>query len=96
MSHSRIHAREGANVNITCVVEGEPTPSISWKKDDTQGIHSNEHYHLKMHGHSHMLIIHHIQEQDFGKYECMASNSLSSATGTTHLIGNQNFLFRFE
>lgn len=87
MSHSRIHAREGSNVNITCVAEGEPAPTVTWKKDDGQVIHSTDRYHLKVHGHSHMLIIHHLQEQDFGKFECMASNSLSSATGSTHLIG---------
>lgn len=87
MSHARIHAREGANVNITCVAEGEPSPTVTWKKDEGQVIHSTDHYHLKVHGHSHMLIIRHVQEQDFGKYECIASNSLSSATGTAHLIG---------
>jgi hypothetical protein len=87
MSHSRIHAREGVTVNISCVAEGEPSPTVTWKKDDGQVIHTNEHYHLRVSGHSHILIIRHVKEQDFGRYECSASNSLSSATGSTHVIG---------
>lgn len=82
-----IHAGEGTNVNISCMVRGEPVPSVMWKKGDGQVIHSNDHFRLKTMEHQHILQIHHLKQEDFGRYECIASNSLSSATENIHIIG---------
>nr|XP_042903541.1 roundabout homolog 1 isoform X2 [Parasteatoda tepidariorum] len=86
--HSWIHAGEGTNVNITCIIRGEPIPSVMWKKGgDGQVIHGNDHYHMKTDGHLHMLEIRHLKEDDFGRYDCIASNSLSSVSENIHIIG---------
>ncbi|XP_035223315.1 neural cell adhesion molecule 1-like isoform X2 [Stegodyphus dumicola] len=85
--NSWVHAKEGTNVNISCIIRGEPVPSMMWKKADGQVIHNSEHYHLKTLGHLHTLQIRDLKEEDFGRYECAASNSLSSASENVHIIG---------
>ncbi|KAG8192926.1 hypothetical protein JTE90_025633 [Oedothorax gibbosus] len=85
--HSWIHAGEGSKVNISCIIRGDPNPSVLWKKADGQVIHNSDHYHLKSNGHLHTLDIKHLQEEDFGRYECVASNSLSSTHENVHIIG---------
>ncbi|GFS96711.1 receptor-type tyrosine-protein phosphatase S [Nephila pilipes] len=85
--HSWIHAGEGTNVNISCIIRGEPIPSVVWKRNEGQIIHSNDHYRIMSNGHLHTLEIHHLTEEDFGGYKCVASNSLSSASENVHIIG---------
>ncbi|GFR14713.1 receptor-type tyrosine-protein phosphatase S [Trichonephila clavata] len=85
--HSWIHAGEGTNVNISCVIHGEPVPSVMWKRNEGQTIHSNDHYRIMNNGHLHTLEIHHLTEEDFGGYKCVASNSLSSTSENVHIIG---------
>ncbi|GIX89119.1 hemicentin-1 [Caerostris darwini] len=85
--HAWIHAGEESNVNISCTIHGEPVPSVMWKKADGQVIHSNDHYRVMSNGHHHSLEVLHLKEEDFGRYECVASNSLSSTTENVHIIG---------
>ncbi|GFY39753.1 receptor-type tyrosine-protein phosphatase S [Trichonephila inaurata madagascariensis] len=85
--HSWIHAGEGTNVNISCMIHGEPVPSVMWKRNEGQTIHSNDHYRIMNNGHLHTLEIHHLTEEDFGGYKCVASNSLSSTSENVHIIG---------
>ncbi|GFU47229.1 neural cell adhesion molecule 1 [Trichonephila clavipes] len=85
--HAWIHAGEGTNVNISCVIHGEPVPSVMWKRNEGQTIHSNDHYRIMNNGHLHTLEIHHLTEEDFGGYKCVASNSLSSISENVHIIG---------
>ncbi|KFM75995.1 Muscle M-line assembly protein unc-89, partial [Stegodyphus mimosarum] len=85
--NSWVHAKEGTNVNISCIIRGEPVPSVMWKKADGQVIHNNEHYHLETLGHLYMLQIRDLKVQDFGRYECAASNSLGSASENVHIVG---------
>ncbi|XP_055943882.1 roundabout homolog 1-like isoform X1 [Argiope bruennichi] len=85
--HPWIHAGEGTNVNISCIVRGEPVPSMMWKKADGQTIHSDDHYRVMSNGHHHTLEVLNLQEEDFGRYECLASNSLSSTSENVHIIG---------
>jgi len=42
LSSSDAIVREGANVSLTCHVDGYPKPDIKWKRDDGQQININK------------------------------------------------------
>lgn len=83
----QLHTGEGTSVELTCIVHGEPVPTVTWKKDD-EVIHSNEHYHIKtVGGHKRLLQVHHMKESDFGQYQCLAESSLGSTAEIIDVMG---------
>ncbi|XP_068702886.1 fibroblast growth factor receptor 4-like isoform X1 [Montipora foliosa] len=63
----------GETLNLTCEAKGNPAPNVTWRKNSTgemvkpSEINSNR------------LIIKSLKEDDFGIYECIASNKLNTA-----------------
>nr|2YD1_A Chain A, TYROSINE-PROTEIN PHOSPHATASE LAR [Drosophila melanogaster] len=66
----------GHTVLMTCKAIGNPTPNIYWIKNQTKVDMSNPRYSLK----DGFLQIENSREEDQGKYECVAENSM----GTEH------------
>lgn len=81
-----IHAGEGDDAKIVCVVHGEPPPNVSWYQDDSL-VDVSERHSIKVRGSKHILSIHGVRESDFGNYSCVAENSLGSSAVYMQLSG---------
>ena len=68
-SSSSVLAELGERVELKCASKGNPTPSFEWKKDERDGL-----------GFKSTFIIMSIKKNDFGKYNCVVSNTI----GTTY------------
>ena len=64
---------------IDCVTDGFPSPDIRWFKDQEEIINERNGTALK---------IHQVNEDDDGKYQCLATNILGSVTKSITLIVN--------
>ena len=79
-------ARRYSSVNLTCLVSGNPQPTIQWYKDGEVIKHEMSQYY----------VIESVDIADRGSYWCTASNSLGSITSNTALVnihGIQQYLF---
>ncbi|XP_038047946.1 roundabout homolog 1-like isoform X2 [Patiria miniata] len=87
----RIIAAPGDNVNLLCVVEGDPTPSITWRRQDAdmpQGrfqISDDNTLHIRQ-----------VLQEDEGTYICRAENSWGTETLTITLEVNTEPTFTRE
>jgi hypothetical protein len=79
----------GDQVSLTCVTQGDPTPVITWVKDDIRVTNGNR-FVLQPSGE---LSIAEIGKNDEGNYQCVARNELGSAVKTVRVVvrGNANF-----
>lgn len=73
--------RLGESVTLLCEAEGDPTPTIYWKK--VEGALSSSTRVLKDVGN---IIISNLKKDDHGFYECIATNVVASIVATTQLI----------
>lgn len=78
------NAIEGNSAILECVANGSPKPQVSWSKDGVQLTEAMEkRYHLTENGS--LLVIKDVQVEDSGKYECLLSNAVGTARGTSTL-----------
>lgn len=77
----KVHSGVGKEAHLTCIVHGEPRPSIRWYKENSE-LTSNGKIKIesKESSHRHTLILRGLESQtDFGNYSCVAENSLGSS-----------------
>ncbi|XP_050739322.1 roundabout homolog 2-like [Eriocheir sinensis] len=81
-----VHTGEGDLAQLVCVVEGRPTPTVSWTKG---GLSVDPTRHMSKHNgrHHHGLTISGVTTEDFGEYTCSAVSPLGSANATIRLTG---------
>ncbi|CAH1713377.1 neurotrimin-like isoform X2 [Aphis gossypii] len=75
LSSSDAIVREGANVSLTCHVDGYPKPDIKWKRDDGLAININKTLNVTE-WEEPTLELHRISRLDMGAYLCIATNSV--------------------
>uniref|UniRef100_A0A183DWK1 Ig-like domain-containing protein n=1 Tax=Gongylonema pulchrum TaxID=637853 RepID=A0A183DWK1_9BILA len=72
---------QGRTAHVSCRVRGEPRPKVLWLRDLMPiDIRSNNRYSVSTLGNPGALMIQQAKEEDQGKYECVARNTL----GVTH------------
>jgi len=74
---STLQSGKGFEAEITCVVNGEPRPRVIWYKGG-EVITLTGRMEAQRAGTKQILLIHNIQEGDYGSYMCYASNSIGS------------------
>uniref|UniRef100_A0A8D3C0C4 Neural cell adhesion molecule L1 n=1 Tax=Scophthalmus maximus TaxID=52904 RepID=A0A8D3C0C4_SCOMX len=81
-SHSTYHALRGQTVELECIVQGLPTPDVTWLWKD--GEMSNNRTMKDMF--DRRLRFSSISESDAGEYQCRANNSQGAITHTYTVI----------
>ncbi|KAK3605810.1 hypothetical protein CHS0354_002427 [Potamilus streckersoni] len=74
-----IITKEKHNVLMECTFKGNPQPTVLWYKDDKLVSNSSRNKITSL-GHSQLLEIFNIREEDAGIYKCQAENSAGYAT----------------
>ncbi|CAB1330155.1 unnamed protein product, partial [Coregonus sp. 'balchen'] len=77
-THSTYHALRGQSLDLECIVQGLPTPTIQWVRKDGQLSESRTSIDLS----DHLLRFSNISESDGGEYQCSANNSQGRVTHT--------------
>jgi len=77
----KVHSGVGKEAHLTCIVHGEPRPSVRWFKENSELSNNNRvQIESKESSHRHTLILRGLASQrDFGNYSCVAENSLGSS-----------------
>lgn len=73
-----------SQVTLSCKADGEPTPTISWKKEGNNTILPST---------DGKLIFTNLKPRDKGKYMCIAHNSEGNATATADLMLHCKYLY---
>jgi len=95
-----LQSGKGSEAELTCLVTGEPRPRVIWYKEGGV-IKLTDRIEAQRAGTRHVLVIHNLQESDYGHYMCYATNSMASVqksieiseeeaktVGLDHLGGN--------
>uniref|UniRef100_A0A665X5Y5 Neural cell adhesion molecule L1-like n=1 Tax=Echeneis naucrates TaxID=173247 RepID=A0A665X5Y5_ECHNA len=75
-SHSVYHALRGQTMELECIVQGHPTPDVTWLRKDgelSESRTSKEMFDRRLH-------FTNISESDAGEYQCSANNSQGKLT----------------
>lgn len=70
---------EDYETKLKCVVHADPKAKVTWLKDNAS-VSDLDHVHISTEGNKHYYSIEKTQASDFGKYKCVATNSI----GTTN------------
>lgn len=75
-----VSARDGSEVTLSCVVSGQPTPSVSWSHND-RSIDASTDYAINRDPSSGrcQLVIVDCMASDQGQFKCIATNPSGSA-----------------
>ncbi|XP_051516489.1 neural cell adhesion molecule L1-like protein isoform X2 [Myxocyprinus asiaticus] len=80
-NHMTTYLKKGEELELECIAEGLPTPTIEWEKmKDSLPKRANVMKYGKL------LTIPDVTEQDEGKYMCKAKNSLGEAVHHFHVV----------
>jgi len=82
-----VHTKTGDKAEIVCRVHAVPAPTIVWTFNGNV-FSSSERTKLAKSGSRHTLTISEVQQADFGKYACQASNSLGSDERVIEMSGH--------
>lgn len=77
-SHSTYHALRGQTIELECIVQGLPTPEVSWLRKDGEMSESRTTKELF----GRLLRFFNISENDGGEYQCIAKNPQGKASHT--------------
>ncbi|XP_068454677.1 neural cell adhesion molecule L1.2 isoform X2 [Clinocottus analis] len=77
-TQSTYHSLKGQTVELECIVQGLPTPKVSWLRADGEMSESR----IIKDMFNRRLRFNNISESDAGEYQCMAENSQGKATHT--------------
>jgi len=77
---------EGDNVTLSCNVDGNPVPTISWTRD---GSPVNTSGRISISDDKNQLTITQVKRTDSGTYRCMANNNLGNATSNAATLDVQ-------
>ncbi|XP_067384455.1 neural cell adhesion molecule L1.2 isoform X2 [Channa argus] len=81
-SHSTYHTLRGQTVELECIVQGLPTPDVSWHRKDGELSESRTSKDMF----ERRLRFNNISENDAGEYQCKANNSQGKITHTYTVI----------
>jgi hypothetical protein len=82
---------DGARLELTVNVEGDPEPQITWMKNEKM-VTSSEVIDLRYKGGIASLTIAEVFPEDEGEYVCTATNSIGTVSTTCKLTINCRFL----
>ncbi|XP_066584682.1 lachesin-like isoform X1 [Prorops nasuta] len=74
-TESTVAVREDQNVTLVCKADGYPTPTLSWKREDGQGIQISKHTKVKRYE-GEQLNLTKITRNEMGAYLCIANNGV--------------------
>ncbi|KAM6925148.1 neural cell adhesion molecule L1.2 isoform 1-T1 [Xenentodon cancila] len=77
-SHSTYHALRGQTIELECIVQGLPTPTVKWLRKDGELSESRTTKDMF----DRRLRFTNISENDGGEYQCIAENTQGKATHT--------------
>ncbi|KAI9530768.1 Neural cell adhesion molecule L1 [Dissostichus eleginoides] len=77
-SHSTYHTLRGQTLELECIVQGLPTPKVSWLRKDGEMSESRTIKDMF----NHRLRFNNISESDGGEYQCTAENSQGKVSHT--------------
>ena len=80
--------QEGKNVTLSCAVDGNPKPSISWTKD-VSPVSAVGNPRISFGTDNNQLIITNVNRSDHGEYQCVASNTLGNTTSSAATLDVQ-------
>jgi len=86
IERSWIHTGVGQEANLICNVHAEPSANVLWYRDD-RVIVPSENRLLESSGNKHTLMLHYVEEADFGLYSCTAENNLGRSSQNIELSG---------
>lgn len=92
---SPVRVMDGESVNLTCVLQGKPTPKVEWYHDNKPIKEGKQITILQDTGGVCNLAISEVFPEDAGEYTCQAINPVGEAICTASLVveGKINFLF---
>jgi len=74
----RVHSGENKEAHLTCIIHGNPTPTVRWYKNSMLLEETNT-VRMEDRSNRHTLILSSIRSgMDFGNYSCVAENSLGT------------------
>ncbi|XP_076365758.1 lachesin-like [Tachypleus tridentatus] len=89
ITNGKIGAHLGATALLSCHIEALPFPEIAWDRNDDTKISSGMKYEIdvaiKEYKIQSVLRIRNLEPFDFGKYKCVATNSLGRTEGRLYL-----------
>jgi hypothetical protein len=74
----RVHSGENKEAHLTCLIHGNPTPTVRWYKNSML-LEETDTIRMTRRNNRHTLILSSIKSgEDFGNYSCVAENSLGT------------------
>ena len=74
---------EGQDVVFSCVVDGNPSPNVTWMKiGENLNVTANLRINSSSTNNNHSLKITDVHRSDSGQYKCVATNSISSTASS--------------
>ena len=72
-----VTAVEGQDVVFSCLAEGNPSPTVTWTKNEARlNITANLRLTVSQTNNNHSLIIRTVHRADAGQYRCVANNNI--------------------
>lgn len=89
MERESVNSGLSAEAELVCFVHAEPKAQVAWLKDGRPISQSTQHKHHIVQKSSHHWTLHimNVNQEDFGKYVCMANNSLGRDSKVIELSG---------
>lgn len=82
-----VHTGLEVESELTCVIHAHPAPRVHWYKDQKEIRNQTGKIEIKTEKNHHSLKILHTEQEDLGKYTCVAANDLGRTEKTLVLTG---------
>lgn len=86
---------QGVDVTLEGIVDGYPTPEVTWSKNGTP-LTNSETIRISYELNHAKLMIKNVNVKDAGRYSCTAVNEAGSASSTTDLVVKSKFILFFH
>lgn len=79
---------EGTAVKISCIVDGQPTPTVSWTMNGSP-LNTSENSRIFLRNGDKQLNIMNLNRTDSGEYRCVAQNSRGNISSNASVLSVQ-------